>query len=121
VTEAELVERFAPTWPVYFHDPTRASAQPARVGVGASVGTNRSLADHFERETLVRRLPEVRAPALFVHGESDPLPPESSTVTAALIPRALVETIPECGPLPWLEQPTAFRAAVERLLGRVRE
>jgi hypothetical protein len=57
VTEAELVERFAPTWPVYFHDPTRASAQPARVGVGASVGTNRSLADHFERETLVRRLP----------------------------------------------------------------
>jgi pimeloyl-ACP methyl ester carboxylesterase len=121
VTEAELVERFALTWPAYFHDPANAPAPPARVGLEASVATNRSLAEHFERETLVRRLPEVRAPVLFVHGESDPLPPDSSTVTAALIPGALVETIPGSGHFPWLEQPAAFRAAVESLLGRIRE
>ena len=121
VTEAELVERFALNWPVYFHDPAKASTPPARVGVEASVATNRSLADHFERETLVRSLREVRAPALFVHGEDDPLPPESSTATSALIPGALVETIPDCGHFPWLEQPGAFRAAVESLLARVRE
>jgi proline iminopeptidase len=120
VGEAELVERFALSWPAYFHDPEMASGAPERVGVEASIETNRSLAEHFDRRTLIRRLPEVRAPALFVHGESDPLPPESSIATAALMPGALVETIPECGHFPWLEQPAAFRSAVERLLQRVR-
>jgi proline iminopeptidase len=120
VSEAELVERFALGWPAYFHDPEPASPPPERVGLEASIETNRSLAEHFERRTLIRRLPEVRAPALFVHGESDPLPPESSTLTAALIPGALGETIPDCGHFPWLEQPAAFRSAVEGLLARVR-
>jgi proline iminopeptidase len=120
VGEAELLERFALSWPAYFHDPERASAPPERVGRKASIETNRSLGAHFERQTLIRRLPEVRAPALFVHGESDPLPPESSTVTAALIPGALVETIPEAGHFPWLDQPAGFRSAVEGLLARVR-
>jgi pimeloyl-ACP methyl ester carboxylesterase len=27
-----------------------------------------------------------------------------------------VVTIPDCGHFPWVEQPAAFRAAVERLL-----
>jgi pimeloyl-ACP methyl ester carboxylesterase len=120
VTEAELVERFRLVWPVYFARAARASPPPARVGAQASIETNRSLAEHFERRTLAHRLPEVRAPALFVHGEDDPLPPESATVTAALIPGAFVETIPDSGHFPWLEQPDAFRATVERLLARVR-
>jgi pimeloyl-ACP methyl ester carboxylesterase len=114
VTEAELVERFRLVWPVYFAQ--APSPPPERIGVQASIETNRSLAEHFECRTLARALPGVRAPALFVHGEDDPLPPVSSTGTAALIPGALVETIPDCGHFPWLEQPTAFRAAVERLL-----
>ena len=114
VTEAELLERFSLVWPVYFKRAT--IPPPEHIGVQASIETNRSLAEHFERRTLARRLPEVRVPALFVHGEDDPMPPASSTATAALIPGALVETIPDCGHFPWLEQPEAFRAAVERLL-----
>jgi pimeloyl-ACP methyl ester carboxylesterase len=114
VTVEELVERSRLVWPVYFRG--AASPPPEDIGVEASIQTNRSLAEHFERRTLARRLPEVRAPALFVHGEDDPLPPASSSGTAALIPGALVETIPDCGHFPWLEQPEAFRAAVERLL-----
>jgi pimeloyl-ACP methyl ester carboxylesterase len=114
VTAEELVERFRLVWPVYF---VRAAfPPPERVGVQASIQTNRSLAEHFEHRTLARCLPEVRAPALFVHGEEDPIPPASSTGTAALIAGALVETIPDCGHFPRLEQPEAFRAAVERLL-----
>jgi proline iminopeptidase len=120
VTEAELVERFRLVWPVYFAGPENASPPPQRVGARASIETNRSLAEHFEKRTLAGRLHEVRAPALFVHGEDDPLPPVSSTAAAALIPGALVETIPDCGHFPWLEQPEAFRAAVERLLTRLR-
>ena len=92
------------------------SEPPQRIGAQASIETNRSLAEHFERATLKRGLPEVRLPVLFVHGDEDPMPPASSTATAALIPGALVETISDCGHFPWLEQPEAFRALVERLL-----
>jgi proline iminopeptidase len=119
VTEAELIERFALTWPRFFAKPESAGAPPARVGVQASIETNRSIAGHFERDTLARGLVNVRLPALFVHGEDDPMPVRSTTSTAALIPHSLVETIPRCGHFPWVEQPAAFRAAVERLLDRM--
>ncbi|HUK96003.1 MAG TPA: alpha/beta hydrolase [Gaiellaceae bacterium] len=120
VEEADLVERFALIWVPFFARPEDATPPPARVGVQASIQTNRSIAEHFERGTLARRLRGVGAPVLFVHGEDDPLPPRSSTETAALIPGALVETIQDCGHFPWIEQPAAFRAAVESLLDRIR-
>jgi proline iminopeptidase len=118
VTEAELVERFALIWPQFFAQSDVATAPPARVGVQASIETNKSIAEHFERKTLARGLPGLRLPTLFMHGEDDPLPVRSTASTAALIPNALVETIPDCGHFPWLEQPDAFRRAVERLHAR---
>jgi pimeloyl-ACP methyl ester carboxylesterase len=107
VTEAELVERFGIVWPQYFADDRHAlSAFPGEhVGVEASIGVNRSLADHFERQTLERALPNVRLPVLFVHGELDADPPRASVDTAALIPGARAELIPGCGHFPWLERP----------------
>jgi pimeloyl-ACP methyl ester carboxylesterase len=107
VTEAELVERFGIVWPQYFADETHPlSAFPGEhVGVEASIGVNRSLAEHFERQTLVRGLPNVRVPVLLVHGELDAAPPRASADTAALIPGARVELIPDCGHFPWLERP----------------
>jgi proline iminopeptidase len=116
VTEAELVERFALIWPQFFADPGRASPPPARVGVEASIGTNRSLAEHLERGTLTGRLPQAALPALFVHGELDPLPLESTVETAALVPGAKVEVVYGCGHFPWLERPGAVRSAVEAFL-----
>jgi len=116
VTHEELVERFALVWPHYFvHLPTTVSP-PAQVGVEASIGTNRSLSKHFEAQTLMRSLPDVRVPVLFVHGEQDPLPLRSTDTTAGLIPGSRVATIPDCSHFPWLEQPAAFRSAVEELL-----
>jgi proline iminopeptidase len=105
VTEAELVERFAIVWPQYFFVRERVSPSPAHVGVEASIGVNRSLAEHFERRTLLNGLPDVRLPVLFVHGERDATPPRSSIETAKLIPGARVELIPDCGHFPWLERP----------------
>ena len=116
MTEADLVERFAIVWPHYFAGGKPTLPPPSTVGVEASIGANRSLTEHFEQQTLARGLPGARLPALFVHGEDDPLPLRSSTETAALIDGALVETIPDCGHFPWLERPAEFRAAVERLL-----
>jgi proline iminopeptidase len=116
VTEAELVDRFALMWPQFFVKNESALPAPARIGVQCSIGSNKSIAEHFERRTLVLGLGAVDLPVLFVHGEGDALPPRSSLQTAALIPGAVVETIPDCGHFPWLEQPAAFRTAVERLL-----
>lgn len=114
-TEAALIERMAILWPQWFADPESAPPYPPlRIGAECSADTNASIARHFELGTLVQKLPGARLPALFVHGVLDPLPLRASTGTAALIPGAIVETIPDCGHFPWLERPGALRLAVER-------
>jgi pimeloyl-ACP methyl ester carboxylesterase len=105
-TEADLLERWAIVWPMYFAHPEDAPPNPlGRAGVQCSADTNASLAAHFERGTLVRGLPAVKLPAFFIHGADDPLPPRTSIETAALIPGARVELIGDCGHFPWLECP----------------
>src|SRR5690348_727151 len=42
VSEADLVERFALVWPQFFPRPEDATPSPTRVGVQASIETNRS-------------------------------------------------------------------------------
>lgn len=116
VSEAALIERFAVVWPQFFAQRIPLVPPPERVGVEASIDTNRSLADHLSRRTLALALPAATLPALFVHGELDPLPLRTTIETAALIPGARVEIVTGSGHFPWLEQPDAFRAAVERLL-----
>ena len=116
VAEADLLERFRLVWPHYFARRERAIPPPKHVGVQSSIETNRSIAAHFEAETLVFGLPGVALPARFVHGADDPMPVVSTERTAALLEDARVETIPHAGHFPWLEQPEGFRAAVERVL-----
>jgi proline iminopeptidase len=115
--EADLAERFGLLWPQYFADPPSAPPLPvARFGAECSIQTNASLMQHFQRGTLANGLPSATLPALFVHGELDPLPVTASVDTAALIPGARVAIIPGCGHFPWLERPGETRAAIERLL-----
>ena len=113
VTEAELVERFGLVWPAYFADPERALPPPGRVGVDASIGTNRSLAEHFERGTLVNGLPRAAAPALFVHGERSVIPVQGSARTAALVPTSELAVVADAGHFPWVERPGSVRRAVD--------
>jgi pimeloyl-ACP methyl ester carboxylesterase len=75
-----------------------------------------SVAAHFEAGTLEHGLPGLALPALFLHGEGDPLPSSASVDSAALIPGARVELIDESGHFPWLERKGVVRAAVEALL-----
>jgi pimeloyl-ACP methyl ester carboxylesterase len=115
-TEQELVERWSILWPRYFLREELAPAPPRNVGLECSVTTSTSIAEHFERGTLERGLPETRLPVLIVHGVQSPLPIESLERTAALIPGAVFERIEGSGHFPWLEQPGQVRAAVERFL-----
>jgi len=115
-TDEMLYERFTLVWPQYFADPAAAAEPPQRVGSEPSTGTNASIAEHFQRGTLIGALPEVRLPALFVHGVLDPLPLWSVERTAALIPGARLETIPACGHFPWWERPGEIRRIVGEFL-----
>jgi pimeloyl-ACP methyl ester carboxylesterase len=116
-TEADLVERSRLVWPRYFADRDAAPPHPGdHIGVECSTGTNASISDHFSRFTLATGLPSTKLPALFIHGERDPLPVSSSLEAAALVPDARVETIPDCGHFPWMERPGEIRRRVERFL-----
>jgi pimeloyl-ACP methyl ester carboxylesterase len=116
LTEADLVEVFRIVWPRFFHDAANATAPPEHVGAEASIETNRSLAEHFARGTLRKSLPSAKAPVLFVHGEHDPMPIRTAWETAELIDGARVEPVPGAAHFPWVEQPAAFRRAVESFL-----
>jgi pimeloyl-ACP methyl ester carboxylesterase len=111
VSEADLVEVFRIVWPRFFLDAASATAPPEHVGAEASIGTNRSLAEHFARGTLRKGLPSAKAPVLFFHGEHDPMPIRTAWETAALIEGARVEPVAGAAHFPWVEQPTAFRRA----------
>lgn len=105
-TEADLVERMGYIWPHWFADPAHAGPSMAtRIGAECSRETNASISHHLRLSTLATGLPSLALPALFVHGEADPLPVSSSLETAALIRGAVVETIPACGHFPWIERP----------------
>lgn len=117
-TENDLRERFALIWPQYFADPGSVTRTPPRIGPECSRETNVSIAEHFERGTLAKGLPDVRLPALFVHGELDPLPLWSVERTAALVPGARVEVIPGAGHFPWWETPGEIRRLVALFLER---
>lgn len=116
VTEDALVERYAAVWPLFFADRRPAIAAPAHVGVECSTDTNESIREHFERGTLVDGLQRTTLPALFIHGELDPMPTRSATDTARLIPGARMEIVPACGHFPWAERPGALRETVARFL-----
>jgi pimeloyl-ACP methyl ester carboxylesterase len=61
--------------------------------------------EHYTRETLVRGLPHLKVPALFIHGRMDPLPVSVTVETAALMSASTLEIVENCGHFPWIEYP----------------
>lgn len=65
-------------------------------------------------EDLAQRLAAVAAPVLVVAGAEDaPVGPTPPRVVAGLFPHGDLVTVAQCGHFPWVEQPEAFRAAVD--------
>lgn len=89
-----------------FSDPAAAPAFPG-IPYGTSIlaETQRSVTQHFERQTLTRGLPQLKTPALFIHGRMDPLPVSASEESAALMPLADLHIIEDCGHFLWIEYP----------------
>jgi pimeloyl-ACP methyl ester carboxylesterase len=116
-TDEEALESLRLFWPTYFADSDKAIPMPAlRLSAAAHVATAASIMAHFERGTLEQGLPRFESPFGLIHGVEDPLPLESVRATAALVPHAVVEELPDAGHFPWIEQVAAFDAALTRVL-----
>ncbi len=69
-------------WPYYFSEPATAPPMPPiKIGPGDH---RESIADQFDKQTLVKRLPSASTPALFMAGTKSPIPHEESVRSAAL-------------------------------------
>jgi len=67
-----------------------------------------------------RRLPQITAPTLVIHGDSDRLvPPRNGEIIAARIPGAKHVVIPHAGHIIGTDQPEAARFALAEFLGSV--
>ncbi len=118
-SEEDAIEGLSLWWPGYFGDPAKALPMPAmRISLPAYAKTFESIGEHFERGTLVSRLPEVPVPTHFLLGELIPIPPLHGLASASLIPGAGVEVVPGCGHFPWLEREGSVRSALDRVAER---
>jgi proline iminopeptidase len=99
----------------YFHDPRRAhELTPFRITGRTQQEVWASLGDYDLRP----RLGSVEAPAIVVHGDDDPIPWQTAEVLADGIGAAF-HLIPECGHVPYVEAPDAFRESLDRFLPHV--
>lgn len=96
----------------YFADPARAhDLTPFRVTGRVMESIWESLGDFDLRADLAA----VRVPALVVHGRNDPIPLESSQGVADALGAELA-VLDDCGHVPYVEQPAALFATLDRFL-----
>lgn len=96
----------------YFAVPERAAAlTPFRVTGRVQQSIWESLGD-FDLQPALRG---VRIPTLVIHGEDDPIPIESARAAAAALNAEFV-VLPDCGHVPYVEQPQALFGSVETFL-----
>jgi pimeloyl-ACP methyl ester carboxylesterase len=110
-----------------FHDPTKAKIDLSKLSeeqMRVIARNNESLAlliwePYMHNPKLKHRLHRLTMPVLFLRGASDGLvSTEYLDRYAKLVPGARIETIPEAGHLPQIEQPQAFVAKVAAFLGQ---
>jgi pimeloyl-ACP methyl ester carboxylesterase len=116
-TDEDSVEMMRLCWPYYFADPPNAPPMPPMklsAEVYEQIHTSfRSLFDQGRPEKGIRSFSR---PALFLHGEVDPMPLDPSRATARAMPNARFVTFENCGHFPWWEKPGSVRQAVESWL-----
>lgn len=100
----------------YFADPRMASGlTPFRVLQRVQQSVWASLGDFDLRAPLAAMARAVRLPVLVVHGAEDPIPLASSQAAADALGAELI-VLPNCGHVPYVEQPTLLFEALRRFL-----
>lgn len=97
----------------YFADPKKAhDLTPFRVTGRVQKDVWESLGPDFD---ILSKLSRADFPVLFVHGRDDPIPSESSVKGSEAMGAELV-LLDDCGHVPYVEQPGALFAALDRFL-----
>jgi len=114
-----LHETYRTLWPSY--SPVHGNvAPPGTIRYARPIpdepDTMASVQAHFEAGTLEQGLPRLDLPALFIHGDGDPMPLSVTTETAALIAGSTVRTVEGTGHFPWVERRGAVREIVAEFL-----
>ena len=114
-TPEEMEESLRLVWPAYFASPDHtlpfehwASSLPAYSGLWEAI--NEAL------PRLATDLRRIKVPFGVVAGGASPMPVEAAAAaTAAAIPGAWLDIVPDAGHFPWFERPGCVRAAIDRL------
>jgi pimeloyl-ACP methyl ester carboxylesterase len=115
-TAADAIEGLTLIWPGYFADPATAPPMPPmEMSVAVYAQTFESIRRHFQRQTLVSRLPKVTIPTIFLLGEKSPIPAAHGVASAALMPNAKARVLADCGHIIWLDRPGAVREGLDDL------
>ena len=116
-TAEESLEVLRVLWPYYYGDPASAPPMPdLQMDLEGHLITWPSIIGHFEAGTLERGLPQLRMPALVLHGAASPIPASEAERTAALIPGVSLRILPGIGHFAWIEEPGSVRRELEALL-----
>lgn len=116
-SDADLLRGLQLVWPAYFGDPAAAPPMPADLALSAACNEAAIASVQPDAERLARALATCQVPAIFLHGERDPLGLDASArTTAAVMPRAEVIGLQGVGHFPWLERPGAAADAMVNLV-----
>ena len=116
-SEIETTEMLELFWPYYFSDPSNAPPMPAlRLSEDVFSEVHESVLRLFSEGRPAKGLASFSKPALFLHGEDDPVPVDAVAATVAIMPNARLVTFERCGHFVWMEKPGAIRAAMEEWL-----
>lgn len=116
-TDAEGLEMMELAWPYYFADPDNAAPMPPmRLNDQVYAEIHEDWIELFKQGRPEKGLRTYTKPALFIHGDADPVPIGPARATAQIMPNADFVALDKCGHFPWMEKPGAVRAAVESWL-----
>ncbi|MGH7571960.1 MAG: alpha/beta fold hydrolase [Gemmatimonadota bacterium] len=118
--DAAFRERFRLALPLYFHRPLEPADRDAFVdSIAFSSRVNRAIAVGLADYDLRPALPNVRAQALLVYGESDRVvQPEYQLQFRGHLRTGRFVAFQESGHFPFLEEPDAFASVVRYFLSR---
>ncbi len=118
-TPEEAIEALKLVWPGYFANPQTAVPMPEmQISLESYSQIFDSIHQHFQRQTLVSKLPRVSVPTTFLLGADSPIPPHHGIASAALIPGASLRVLADCGHMVWMEKPGAVRDELDLLRAR---
>jgi len=105
--------------PAYFYDRAKGLAYAAAMQDGSLHAAPSALlfADLQKNYDAAVGLGRLDRPTLIIHGHQDPMGDKTAADIHALIKRSTLVYLDKCGHFPWVEQPDAFRQAIDDFLG----